>query len=358
MFLSLLFVMLTLQPVQDDVSDWMEIIESGNLEQVEAEIRQHPQQATPIVEELLSRFDSSIHSWRDRPEQRRVRYSDDLLQSGLQLTRLVTEVTGDNTLERRFEARRDRVRATELLNDGEFDAAMALIESVRGTAKELEDQSFLFSTYLSSAYAYLGTGQPERALVDCELALSVAREIGEGVQLTLALFNVGTAHLHLGNYDESLTYSLQAAEGAAEIGNKVWHANAWLNVGYVQIMKAQYEPALESLRRTMTLSQEAGDPLGEGRAWYNLGIVYFRMRQWTSARDHLEQALKFIREVDIRHSHDITEFNTIERDALERLLLSYEQLNVTDAALLEPIERRLAEFEQMPDDGGGHGHGH
>ena len=71
MFLSLLFVMLTLQPVQDDVTSWVELIESGHLEQVEAEIRQHPEQTTPIVEELLSRFDSSVHSWRDRPEQRR-----------------------------------------------------------------------------------------------------------------------------------------------------------------------------------------------------------------------------------------------------------------------------------------------
>ena len=357
MFLSLLLMMLTLQPVQD-VSDWMETIESGNLEQIRAEIQQHPEMAAPVLEELLARFDSSIHSWRDRPEQRRVQYSDNLLQSGLQLTRLMTQVTGDSTLERRFKAREDRVRATELLNDREFDQALALIESVRATAKQLEDQSFLFSTYLTSAYAYLGTGRPEKALIDCELALSVARELGPGAQLTLALFNVGTAHLHLGNFDESLTYSLQAAEGAAEIGNKIWHANAWLNVGFVQIMKEQYEPAIESLRRTMTLSQEAGDPLGEGRAWYNLGIAYFRLRQWTAARDHLEQALKFIREVDIRHSHDITEFNTIEKDALERLLVSYEQLNVTDPELLEPIEHRLAEFEQMPDEGGGHGQGH
>lgn len=358
MFLSLLFAMLTLPAVQDDVSAWMEIIESGHLEQVEAEIRQHPEKAIPILEALLSRFDSSIHSWRDRPEQRRVRYADDLLQSGLSLTRLVTEVTGNNTLQRRFEARKDRVRATELLNDGKFDEAMVLIESVRGTAREMEDQSFLFSTYLSSAYAYLGTGRPESALADCELALSVAREIGESVKLTLALFNMGTAHLHLGHYDESLTYSLQAAEAAAEIGNKIWQANAWLNVGYVQIMKVEYEPAIESLRRTLSLSQEAGDPLGEGRAYYNLGIVYFRLRQWTSTRDHLEQALEFIREVDIRHSHDITEFNAIERDALQRLLHSYEQLNVTEPSLLEPIKHRLAEFEQMSDQGGSHGHSH
>ncbi len=358
MSLSLLFVMLTLQPVQDDISNWMKLIESGRLEQVEAEIRQRPEQATPIVEELLSRFDSSVHSWRDRPEQRRVRYSDDLLQNGLTLTRLVTELTGDNTLERRFEARRDRVRATQMLNDGTFDEAMALIESVRSTARELEDQSFLFSTYLSSAYAYLGTGRPEKALIDCELALTLAREIGESGNLALALFNLGTAHLHLGNHDESLTYSLQAAEAAAEIGNKIWQANAWLNVGYAQIMKNQNGPAIGSLQRTLSLSQEAGDPLGEGRAWYNLGIAYFRLSQWKPARDHLEHAIEFIREVDIRHSHDITEFNTIERDALRRLLHSYQQLNLTDRALLEPIELRLKEFEKMAAQGADAGHSH
>lgn len=357
MLSALLLIALVSQNVQIDVSNWMEMLESGKLEKLESAIRQHPEKAVPIVEELLVRFDSSIHSWRDRPEQRRVRYSDELLQSGLELARLVTEVTGENSLQRRFEARRDRISATQMLNDGEFDGAMDLIVSVRSTARELEDQSFLFSTYLSSSYAYLGTGQPERALVDCELALDVARRIGDKAKLTLALFNVGTAHLHLGNLDDSLVYSVQAAEAAAEINNKIWQANAWLNIGYVQIMKGDYTPAVKSLQRTMTLSQEAGDPLGEGRAWYNLGIAYFRLRQWTLARDHLENALDFIRSVDIRHSHDITEFNTIERDALQRLLYSYEQLDVTDSALLKPVENRLDEFEKM-DDGGGKTHGH
>ncbi|MDA2933201.1 tetratricopeptide repeat protein [Acidobacteria bacterium AH-259-D05] len=356
MFLALFFFMLTLQSVQDDASRWMEAVESGNLEQLQEEIRQQPGKAKTVMEELLVQFDSSIHSWRDRPEQRRVRYSDTLLRSGLELSLLVTEVTGDNTLQRRFEARRDRVKATELLNDAEFQKAMSLIESVRDTAEELEDKSFLFSTYLSSAYAYLGTGDPERALAHCEMALRLAREIGEKVKQTLALFNVGTAHLHLGHYDQAYTYSIQAAEAAEKIGNLIWQANAWLNVGYVQIMKHDYESAIDSLGRTLTLSQESGDPLGEGRAYYNLGIVYSKQKQWNLAREHLEHSLKFIREVDIRHSHDIDEYNYVERDAMRRLLYSYQQLNVEDPAVLEPIQHRLEEFEHMSGSTQGHTH--
>ena len=348
--------MLSLQSGQEDVRHWLEAVDSGNLEPWQEDIRQQPGKAKAVMEKLLLQFDSSIHSWRDKPEQRRVRYSDTLLNSGLMLSRMVTEVTGDDSFQRRFEARRDRITATELLNDGKFEEAMSLIESVRGTAVQLEDKSFLFSTYLSSAYAHLGVGSPERALADSETALRLAGEIGEKAKRTLALFNVGTAHLHLGHYDEALTYSTEAAEAAAQVGNSIWQANAWLNVGYVQIMKDDYPSAVKTLGRTLTLSQKAGDPVGEGRAYYNLGIVYFKQRQWNLAREHLEHSLKFIHEVDIRHSHDIDEYNHVEKDALERLLYSYKQLNIEDPAVIDPIEHRLEEFEHRS--GSGHRHTH
>ncbi|MFB3142537.1 MAG: tetratricopeptide repeat protein, partial [Acidobacteriota bacterium] len=90
-----------------------------------------------------------------------------------------------------------------------------------------------------------------------------------------------------------------------------------------------------------------GDPLGEGRALYNLGIVYSKQERWDLARDHLEQSLKFIREVDIRHSHEIDGYNHVEKDALERLLYSYQQLNLEDPAVIDPLRQRLEEFGNM-----------
>lgn len=346
MFLSLFFLVLTLPILQTgNTLRWLDYLGDGHSQELREAIQQHPTEARAALETLLGDFDSSIHSWRDKPEQRRVRYSQTILGNGLQLSRAVAKVSGDDTFQRRFEARRDRIQATQLLNDGEFREALSLIESVRSTARQLEDQSFLFSTYLSSAYAHLGQGLPEHALADCEIALQLAREIGDRVKYTLALFNLGTAHLHLSHYDQALTYSREAARSAAEIGNLIWEANAWLNVGYVGIRQRRYESAQAALEQTLTLSQEAGDPLGEGRAFYNLGIVYSEQERWDLARDHLEQSLKFIRGVDIRHSHDIDDYNHVEKDALERLLYSYQQLNLEDPAVIDPLRRRLQEFE-------------
>jgi len=346
MFLSLLFLVLTLRTAQvEDPSRWLDDLESGRLQELHEAIQEQPAQAKAALETLLANFDSSIHSWRDKPEQRRVQYSETILGNGLQLSRVVAEVSGDDTFQRRFEARRDRIQATQLLNDGEFQEALSLIESVRNTARELEDQSFLFSTYLSSAYAHLGKGMPESALADCEIALELARGTGDRVKYTLALFNLGTAHLHLSHYDQALTHSREAARSAAEIGNLIWEANAWLNVGYVGIMQSRYPSAEAALEQTLTLSQKAGDPLGEGRAFYNLGIVYSQQERWDLARDHLEKSLKLIRGVDIRHSHDIDDYNPVEKDALERLLYSYQQLNLEDPAVIDPLRQRLKEFE-------------
>jgi len=348
MYLSLLFLVLTLQTAEtEDTLRWLDYLDDGRLQELHEAIQQQPAEAKAALETLLADFDSSIHSWRDKPEQRRVQYSDTILSDGLRLGQAVAEVSGDDTFQRRFEARRDRVQATELLNDGEFQEALALIESVRSTARQLEDRSFLFSTYLSSAYAHLGQGMPKSALADCEIALKLAREIGDRVKYTLALFNLGTAHLHLGHYDQALTHSREAAQSAAEIGNLIWEANAWLNVGYVGIMQNRYPSAEAALEQTLALSQKAGDPLGEGRAFYNLGIVYSKQERWELARDHLERSLKFIREVDIRHSHDIDDYNYVEKDALERLLYSYQQLNLEDPAVIDPLRQRLEEFEDM-----------
>jgi len=263
------------------------------------------------------------------------------------MSAILAEVTGDNNLRRRFEARRDRIRATELLNDKQFETALSMIQSVRATARELEDGGFLFTTYLSSAYAYLSLGNPEKALEECKAGLEIAQNLENDSQHALAIFNLGTAYLHTGQLDQARGYSEQAVVWAARIGNRVWEANAWLNIGYVDIMRNSLMGAEEALSKTLSLSQEAGDVLGEGRAYYNLGLVYVRQKRWPEARQHLESSLKFIREVDIRHSHEIDEYNQIEKGALEQLLLSYRRLDIRDPSVLRPVEERLAEFGEM-----------
>ena len=351
---------LTLAPAaEDSLTPLAKLAVDGQMDQARALLKQNPEDGRQALTQLIAEFDGSIHSFRDKPQQRRVQYSDSLMKAGLDLGSMLREQTGDGSFLRRFEARRDRMKATQFLNDKKYQEAMDLVQEVRKTVLELEDKSFLFSTYLTSAYAYLGLGQGDLALKDCETALKIARETGDPAKNALALFNLGTAYMHMERVAESLPFSRQAAEAAAKIGNKLWEANAWLNVGSGEMMLRHYEPAEEALTRTLELARGAGDKLAEGRAYFDLGVLYHTWERWEPAARNLEESLKFIRSVDIRHSHDIDGFNHVERTALQLLVRSYEKLNRADAAVAEAKGQLDALNRAAPASGSDHeGHSH
>ncbi|MBI2821878.1 MAG: tetratricopeptide repeat protein [Acidobacteria bacterium] len=342
--------------VEEDLAQLSQYVAEGRLDQAREAIRQDPQQTRDALQALITQFDSSVHSTRHKPEQRRVRYAEPTLETGIKLSEILSEVSGDDSYLRRFQARQDRITATKMLNDKQYRQALDLAQSVRKTALELEDKSFLFSTYLTSAYGYLGSGEGEKALADCETALRLARDLQDPSKQALALFNLGAAFMHLGRAAESLPYSMQAAEAAAKVGNKLWEANAWLNVGSAEMMHRRYEPAEQAFKQTMELARAVGDRLAEGRAYYDLGVLYHHWGRWEPASENLEKSLTFIREVDIRHSHDIEAYNYVEKDALEMLLRCYEKMGRNDAAV-STVRTRLAEMKEMPrQDHSGHAH--
>jgi tetratricopeptide (TPR) repeat protein len=345
-------------PAEDTLPQLAKLIEAGQTDQARELIRQSPEEARRALGQLITEFDGSVHSHRDKPEQRRVQYSQSLLEAGLKLSSMLQELAGDGSYLRRFEARRDRMQATQLLNQKRYQQAMDLVQQVRKTALEQEDKSFLFSTYLTSAYANLGLGRGDLALQDCETALKLARETGDPSKNALALFNLGTAYMHLNRVVESLPFSRQAAEASAKVGNKLWEANAWLNVGSAELMAHNYEASEDALNRTLKLSKEVGDKLAEGRAYFDLGVLYHSWERWESATVNLEESLRFIRGVDIRHSHDISDYNHVEKEALQLLVGSYEKLNRTDAAVIEAKNRLEAMKQLAPQAAEPHGHTH
>ncbi|MBI4444851.1 MAG: tetratricopeptide repeat protein [Acidobacteria bacterium] len=298
------------------------------------------------LKSLLGYLDTSIHSHREKPEQRKVQFSEPTLEDGLWLANAFMQVSGDDTFVRRFKVRRDRIEATRLLNQKEYRPALDLIHSVRKIAELLEDLSFVFSTYLTSAYGNLGVGDGPRALEDCRIALELARRLEDPTKEALALYNLGTGYMHLGKVNEALDYSLQATEAAHNVRNLIWEANAWLNVGGAQLLNGNLEKAESAFLRALEVATQAPDKLAEGRAVYNLGLVYHRMDRWEDASRFLNRSLDFIRNLDIRHSHEIeaSGFNYVEKDALELLLRCYQKLNRTEPELINPIVSRLEEL--------------
>ncbi|MEE8586794.1 MAG: tetratricopeptide repeat protein, partial [Acidobacteriota bacterium] len=295
-------------------------------------------------------------SWRESPEQRRVRFSEELLEAGMRLSRALAAVTGDSHFEKRFQARKQRMIATQLLNEQQYEEAFGWIESARKLAGETQDRGLLFSIHVSSAYARLKLDQPEEALKDCQAALELAKEIGENEKLALAFYNLGAAYLHLSQSGESLAYSRKAAQAAQAAGKGIWEANARLNLGTAEFDNGDYDAAEGEFLRALDLSRQAGNPLAEGRALYNLGLVDHSLSRWAPALQRFEESLPFVQQVDIRHSHEIDDFNYIEKDVLERLLECYAKLGRQDEETVSPIRKRLQELEEKERSASGRRH--
>ncbi|MBI4483619.1 MAG: tetratricopeptide repeat protein [Acidobacteria bacterium] len=362
--LALLWVVLALAmpsvcAQEDSLLDRLrEYLKQGDTAAAREAIRKEPAEVRESLKRLVDDFDRSIHSMRNQPEQRRVRYSEDLLNFGIELGRLYAQEMGDRSLLMMFEIRQDRIQATKWLNEKRFREALDLIEGIRSKAEELQDTSFLVSTYISRAYAYLGLEQSEKALGDCEKALELARRLDDAEKLALSLYNVGAAYLHLGRYADSVAYSRDAAEAAKKVGKTIWEGNAWLNLGSASLMSGDFEQATRAFTVALELFERSNDVLGKGRAFYNLGIVFHRRQQWELAAANLEKSLPFVRDVDIRHSHDIDDYNEVEGKVLELLLSAYQNFDPKS----EKISRHRKDLEELlkhkPSSAPAHGHHH
>ncbi len=294
-----------------------------------------------LLEELLKKFDASVHSMRDRPEQRRVRYDAEALRLGNWIAGLYTQVSGDNRPERRFAARRLRIEGTELLNQKRYREALARLAVALGEAEQLDDPWLEVITLTNMAYGHLELGQPQLALEECRRAAAEAERLDAAAQC-LALFNLGAAYLHLGKFSESIALSQAAADRARELGRKIWQGNALLNLGGAYWRLGQASRARESLEQALEVLRAAGDRLGIGRSLYNLAFLSAALQDNARAAEYMEQALPIIRELDIRHSHEIDSYNSAEEAALRLLARSYESMG-----RLEEAQRHKKALERL-----------
>ena len=126
------------------------------------------------LDRLLARFDASVRSARDPPQQREVEYNAVALIQGLRLASLYAEATGENRLRRLFSARKDRIDGTVLLNKRTYPAAMTKLNAALDEAKKLGDVWLQIITLTNLAYAHVELDKMADALRECEQALALA----------------------------------------------------------------------------------------------------------------------------------------------------------------------------------------
>lgn len=312
-------------------------------------VKADPAGTRRALEELLGRVDASVHSDRQRPEQRRVQYDREALSVGTRVGSVFAAATGDRTYARRFKARQQRLDGTELLNKRRYRQALAPLSAALRESRALGDTWLEIITRINIAYAQLELGNGRQALAECQQAAERAGALDARAR-ALALFNLGSIHLHLGNAAASIEYSRQAVEASRDAGIRLWEGNGLINIGAAHLQNGEVEASRSAFEQALEVLQKTSDRLGQGRVLYNLGLVAVQQQRVDDAAMYMERALPIIRTVDIRHSHEIETApadyqNPVERSALLVLIDAYTTLGHKDkaaahTAALERLDRR------------------
>jgi tetratricopeptide (TPR) repeat protein len=280
-----------------------------------------------LLDALLARVDASVHSERERPEQRRVQYDAESLALGLRIGSLFADATGDRTYARRFAARKQRLDGTVLLNERRYREALTPLTAALREAESLGDKWLHAITRINLAYGHLELGRGREALAESEGAVEIARTLDDRAR-GLALYNLASVHMHLKNYARSIEYSRQAIAASRAAGIKLWEGNSLLNMGAAHQQLGAVAASQDAFEQALRVLETTRDRIGTGRALYNLGMLAMGQERYDAAGAYLERALPIIREADIRHSHEIEldpkrYQNPIEIAALQALIEVY-----------------------------------
>ena len=286
------------------------------------------------LDRLLEQVDASVHSDRQRPEQRRVQYDREALTLGLRVSSLLAGVTGDRAYSTRFDARKQRLDGTQLLNDRRYRDALKPLNAALVQAQSVGDKWLQAIARVNLAYGHLELGHGQEALAQSEGAAEIASSLDDKAR-GLTLYNLGSVHLHLKNFERSVEYSRQAVAVSRKAGVRLWEGNSLLNLGAAHQQLGDIEAARIAFEQALGVLEKTRDRLGTGRALYNLGELALDQERYEPAASYLERALPIIREVDIRHSHEIEldakrYRNPIEVSALQMLIDIYSRTGQQD----------------------------
>ncbi len=302
------------------------------------------------LESLIARVDASVHSDRQRPEQRRVEYDKNGLALGLRLSSTYAKATGDRTYLRRFEARKQRLDGTQLLNDRRYREAMRPLNAALAESQALNDKWLQAITRVNLAYGHLELGQGQQALRESEQAVEIASTLDNRAR-ALTLYNLASVHLHIKDFTRGVESARQAVAASRTAGNKLWEGNSLINLGVVHQQLGELEASQQAFESALAVLETTKDRIGTGRVLYNLGLIALNQARYPQAADYLERALPIIRSADIRHSHEIEldpekYQNPIEVAAVQALIEIYSETG--DTARAETHKAALRKLQSRP----------
>lgn len=247
-------------------------------------------------------------------------------------------------------------KANELLNQGQFNPALATFEEVLVILREIDERQGEAATINQIGQIYYNLGQYQQALDNYEAAYLIFQELKNdgGVAITLSnmavvyrnlgeyqkalsfyqeslallrsvnnplaeattINNIAAVYENLGRYETAISYYQQALENFQKISDRRSQAYALLNIGSARENLGERDRALEHYQQALAIILAEEDAIGEGRTLTYIGWLYHQSQRSDRGLLFLEQALTIRREIDDRPGEAVTldYLGTIYRD--------------------------------------------
>jgi len=247
-------------------------------------------------------------------------------------------------------------KATELLNQGQLDAALATFEEVLAILREIDERQGQAATINQIGQIYYNLGKYQQALDNYEAANRIFKQLKNdgGVAITLSnmavvyrnlgqyqkalsfyqeslgifrsadnplaeattINNIAAVYENLGRYETAVSYYQKALEKFQEIGDRRGEAYALLNIGSARENLGERDRALERYQQALAIMRAEADRMGEGRTLTYIGLLHHGGDRSNEGLSFLEKALAIRREIDDRPGEAVTldYLGTVYRD--------------------------------------------
>ncbi|MGH9944440.1 MAG: CHAT domain-containing protein, partial [Pyrinomonadaceae bacterium] len=139
-------------------------------------------------------------------------------------------------------------------------------------------------------------GEMQRALDNCNQALSIYRHLNLRGPEGVALNRTGLVLNYLGETDKSLELNDESLRLLRLVGNRRQEAITLNDIGLTHNSVGNYSKAVESYQQSLTLAREVNNRAGQLITLHNVGVSYALLGEKDKALDAFTQALALARE--------------------------------------------------------------
>ena len=171
----------------------------------------------------------------------------------------------------------------------QHEGKLAEARATRGVSNEALELIALCDLYRQA-------GKAQKALEDCNQALSIAQRFGNRGGEALILNYAGRVYTDLGQEQKALELFNQTLPVWRELGNPSGEALALNNMGRVYSLLGDKQKSLEFLNQALPIWRQVGNRTGEASTLDNIGRDYADMGRGVEALDYFNRALPIWRE--------------------------------------------------------------